>query len=714
MDCGPACLRMVAKYYGRHYALEFLRERSFLTRQGVSLLGISDAAESIGLRALAVRMTPNALTSDTRLPCIVHWRQNHFIVVYRVRKDRVYVADPGHGLLTYSRDEFMRGWASGDREEGIALLLEPTPDFYASPFEEHPRPGIRFILTYLGPYRSMLVQLLVGMLLGSLLQLVFPFLTQSLVDFAITNRNLEFVYTVLLSQLMLFISRTTVDLIRSRILLHVGARINISIISDFLLKLTKLPLSFFDTKLTGDLLQRISDHRRISGFLTGSTLGILFSLFNFVIFGVVLSIYSLKVMGVFLAGSAVVVFWVLAFTRRRKELDYKRFAQMAENQGHLIQLVQGMAEIKLYSAERQKRWDWERVQTRLFALDMAGLSIAQYQQGGMLFLNELKNIIISILSARLVIDGDMTLGMMMAVSYIVGQLNAPIEQLMSFVDSAQDAKISLDRLVEIHDKSDEEDTARDGGEVQPRCGDLRISGLSFQYEGPHSELVLKDLDLVIPQGRMTALVGASGSGKTTLLKLLLRFYDLTHGEIRLAGSNLAGIRAGWWRAQCGVVMQDGFIFSDSIARNITLGNDRVDPERLYQAVNVANVREFVESLPLGYNTKIGADGHGLSQGQKQRILIARAVYKNPTYLFFDEATSALDASNERSIMEKLGEFFSGRTVLVVAHRLSTVRNAHQIVVLEKGRIIETGTHDELVRKRTAYFHLVKDQLELGE
>jgi len=715
-DCGPTCLRMIAKYYGKSYSLQGLREKSFITREGVSLLGISEAAENIGFKSLGAKISYEQLTEEAILPCIVHWKQRHFIVVYKIKKGHVLVADPAHGLIKYTEEEFLKGWLSTkseDEEKGIALLLEPTADFYTQEGEKTDKTHFAFLLNYLRPHKSLFIQLIIGMLLGSLLQLILPFLTQSVVDKGIGNQNLGFVYLVLIAQFVLVVSRTTVEFLRNWILLHISTRINISLISDFLIKLMKLPIGFFDTKMIGDLMQRIGDHSRIQSFLTGSSLSILFSMFNLVIFGIVLAIYSLKILLVFLVGSVIYFLWVWIFMKKRRELDFKRFAQMADNQSNLYQLITGMQEIKLNNCERQKRWKWERIQARLFKVNVKGLALSQYQQAGGLFFNETKNILITFLSAAAVIKGDMTLGMMMSVQYIIGQLNSPIDQMITFMQAAQDAKISMERLGEIHNKEDEEKPGDMRITMLPEKKDIHIQNLLFQYEGPHSEMVLNDIDLRVPEGKITAIVGTSGSGKTTLVKLMLGFYEPVKGEIRVGDTLLKNFSSSFWRDKCGAVMQDGYIFSDSIAENIAPGEENIDRTRLLNAVKTANIREFVEGLPLGYNTKIGQEGSGISQGQRQRILIARAVYKQPEFIFFDEATNSLDANNERIIMENLEQFFKGRTVVVVAHRLSTVKNADQIVVLEKGEIVERGTHEELTTLKGAYYNLVKNQLELG-
>jgi len=717
MDCGPTALCMVAKYYGKNYTQQTLRERCFITREGVSMLGTSDAAESIGMRTMGVRISFDQLSDEVPLPCIAHWRQNHFIVVYKIKKDIVYVSDPAHGLVKYTKKEFMEGWGSTKKEgeeQGLCLLLEPTPDFYKMDDETLNKSSFKFLFSYLRPYKTFLIQLMLGMLMGSMLQLVFPFLTQSIVDYGINNQDINFITLILVAQLALFVGRTSVDFIRNWILLHISTRVNISLISDFLIKLMKLPIGYFDTKMIGDLMQRIGDHRRIETFLTNSTLNILFSMVNLVIFGAVLMIYDTTIFFIFLVGSSLYFCWIYMFLKKRREIDFKRFAQLSSNQSNLIQLITGMQEIKLNNCEKQKRWEWERIQAKLFKVSVKGLSLDQYQQSGSVFINQTKNILITFFAAKAVITGNMTLGMMLAVQYIIGQLNSPIEQLITFMHATQDAKISLERLGEVHQKDDEEDPDSEKVTMLPEKRDLTVSELSFQYEGPHSEFVLKDVDLVIPESKVTAIVGMSGSGKTTLIKLLLGFYPPTKGEIRIGDIDMANLSNRLWRQKTGVVMQDGFIFSDTIARNIAVSDEVIDKERLLNAARIANIQEFVDALPLGYNTKIGQEGHGLSQGQKQRILIARAAYINPEYLFFDEATNALDANNERAIMEKLEGFFEGRTVVVVAHRLSTVKNADQIVVLDKGKIVEKGTHKELTKLKGAYFNLVKNQLELGK
>ncbi|MBL7967384.1 MAG: peptidase domain-containing ABC transporter [Prolixibacteraceae bacterium] len=715
MDCGPSCLRMIAAFYGKTYSLQKLRQLAHITREGVSFLGLSEAAETIGFRTIGARVTLEQLMEAPK-PCVVHWDQDHFVVVYKYRKNKVYVADPAFGLVEYSEVEFKKHWLATVRQgeqKGICMLFEPTPKFFESDDDEMSHGNFRFLLKYLKPHRRLVFQLILGFVAGSLIQLIFPFLTQSIVDVGINTQDINFIYLILAAQMMLFLSRMTVDFVRSWILLHISTRINISIISDFLIKLMKMPIGFFDTKMIGDLLQRIGDHRRIERFLTSQSLNVIFSVFNILIFSIVLVMYNLGIFLVFLFGSALYIVWVFLFLRKRRVLDFKRFTQLADNQSKLIQLISGMQEIKLNNYERQKRWEWERIQARLFKVNISSLSLQQYQQAGSVFINESKNIVITILAATAVVNGNMTLGMMLAVQYIIGQMNSPLDQMIEFMQVSQDAKISLERLGEIHTQKDEEQDQEGKLTQLPGQADIVISDLVFQYEGPHSPKVLNNINLTVPRGKVTAIVGTSGSGKTTLVKLLLGFYPPVSGAIKVGESDLAGYQQIWWRNQCGAVMQDGFIFSDTIANNIALTDDEIDKERLAYAVMMANIQEFIESLPLNYNTKIGPEGVGLSQGQKQRILIARAIYKNPEFIFFDEATNALDANNEKVILENLDEFFAGKTVVVVAHRLSTVKSAHQIVVLEKGEMVEIGSHDELTRRQGAYYNLVKNQLELG-
>ncbi len=753
-DCGPTCLKIVVKHYGKTIAIQTLRDYCETNREGSNMHYLSDAAEKIGFRSLGIKTDLNKL-KEAPLPCVLHWDKKHFVVLYEVRsgklgvgswmmgdgcgvqdngsgvlgvgrqkrgvgsKKTIYkISDPAFGLLEYNEEEFLKHWigqnATDATEEGVALLLEPTPAFYASEFdaEKGNRFGFSLLFKYLFPYKSFIIQLIVGLLAGSLLQLIFPFLTQSIVDVGIQNQNIHFVYLVLFAQLFLFLGRTLLEFIRSWILLHLSTRINISLISDFFIKLMNLPISFFDVRITGDIMQRINDHHRIERFLTTSSLSVLFSVINMFILGGVLAYYNLKIFAVFALGSFIYFVWVVLFLKRREELDYKRFSEVSQEQSKVIELINGMQEIKLHNAEKQKRWGWEYIQVRLFKISMKGLVLEQTQTIGSNFINELKNIIIIFLSAKLVIDGQITLGMMMAITSIVGSLNGPILQLINFIREAQDAKISLARLSEIHEKEDETQLEKNQTHEIPKNSAIELKNVSFRYTGSDVH-VLENLDLTIPANKITAIVGTSGSGKTTLMKLLLKFYEPNSGEIVINKTPLSRLFQKAWRDHVGAVMQEGYIFSDTIANNIAVGVDIIDKERLVYAADVANCKEFILDYPLGYNTKIGMEGTGMSTGQKQRLLIARAVYKNPEMLFFDEATSALDANNEKQIMEKLNQFFTNKTVIVIAHRLSTVMNADQIVVLDKGKIVEIGNHDELVALKGSYFELVRNQLQLG-
>jgi ATP-binding cassette subfamily B protein len=729
MDCGPSCIRIIAKHYGHSFSLQTLREKSFITRKGVSLLGISDAAESIGFRTQGLKISFDQLVNDTPLPCILHWNQNHFVVCYDIKKKRslfkkqqndyyIYISDPALGLITYTKDEFLKCWLSTksqDKEKGVVLVLYTTPAFYDQEDEKaESKANLRYFFRYLKPHKPQLLQLALGMLVSSVLSLIFPFLSQTMVDVGIGNRNLSVITLILIAQLVLFITQLAMDFIRSWIVLHTTTRLSISLISDFLIKLMKLPLGYFDTKMVGDIMQRIGDHGRIQSFLTGTSLSVLFSFANFIVFGIILAYYNPLILGIFLLGNTLYVLWVVSFMKYRRELDYKRFTQSSADQSNMVELITGMQEIKLCNCEKQKRWKWERIQVKRFKISIKGLALGQYQQTGSVFFNQATSLTISYIAARSVVEGQMTLGMMMSLSYIIGQLSGPIGQFIGFAQALQDAKISLERLGEIHNLEDEEDLADIKLSRIPENKTIRINDLWFSYDGADRDYVLENINVEIPENKTTAIVGASGSGKTTLLKLLLGFYLPNKGTISIDQIPLKNINTHVWRQKTGAVMQEGYIFSDTIVGNIAVGEDDVDKERLLQAVKTANIQEHIDSLPLGYNTKIGMEGKGVSQGQKQRLLIARTVYKNPDYLFFDEATNSLDATNERQIMDNLMTYNKNRTVVIVAHRLSTVQHADNIIVLDKGKVIEQGTHKTLTAKQGVYYQLVKNQLELGQ
>jgi len=698
------------------FSLELLRKKCYITREGVSFLGLSEAADSLGFRTIGVKIPFEMLNENVPLPCIVHWRQKHFIVVYKIKNDKIWVADPAVGLVNYNRGEFVKSWAStitDGKPAGLVLIIEPTPALFDNENEREKANGFKFLFKYFRLYRKYFLQLVLGLLLGSCIQLVIPFLTQSIIDIGLNNNDIGFIYLILFAQLALVFGRMSVEFIRGWLLLHIGSRVNVAVISGFLQKLMSLPVAFFDTKLTGDILQRIEDNNRIEEFLTSASLNILFSFFNLIVFGVVLAIFSIKILLLFISGSALYIIWVSLFMKSRARLDHQRFKQMSASGTRLINIVNGMQEIKLTQSELSMRWDWEKLQASLFGLKVKGLGIIQYQSAGATFINEVTNVLITVIAATAVLKGDMTLGMMLAVQFIIGQLNVPVSQIIGFFRISQDAKMSLDRLAEVHHMDDEEPNPEMTVRKLPDKKDIYINNLSYQYEGPRSPFALKDADLFIEENKITAIVGTSGSGKTTLLKMLLGFYQPVNGEILIGDTRLSNLSLKVWRQKVGAVMQDGFLFPDTIAFNIAPGSEEINEERLIKAVQIANIKGFIESLPLGYNTKIGASGHGLSEGQKQRLLIARVIYKNPDIIIFDEATNSLDANNEKVIVENLIEFFEGKTVIVVAHRLSTVKDADKIVVLDSGRIIETGTHESLIGKRGAYYNLIKNQLELG-
>lgn len=730
MDCGPTCLQMIANFYGKFFSLNYLRELCNLTKEGVSLLDIKEASEKIGFRTTVAKISAEQLIESAELPCILFWGQNHYVILYEIPNrnqpkliKHFFIADPNHGKAKLGSKSFLSKWLT-DESNGIVLMLEPTAEFYSQEEKKTETSNYKFLLKYIIPYRSRIAQLLFFMLLGSLLNLAFPILAQSLVDTGISQRNIKFIYLILFSQLMLFLGGTMIDMLRSWILLHLNTRINLRLISDFLQKLMKLPMKFFDTKMNGDILQRISDHDRIERFLTISSINTVFSFLNLIFFSFIICSYSLKIFFVFVILSILSILWARIFLKQRKTLDYKRFTILGETQNVLQQLIIGMQEIKLNNSEQFKREEWETLQIRLLSINIKNLSVEQYQRIGYNFISQLKNILISFIAATEVINQHMTLGMMVSISYIIGQMNSPIDQLLTFLRLAQEANLSMQRLNEIHGKANEEnEDYRNGGSnfinsVSNRFSEetttkgITLKNLSFRYGGVNSPYILKDINLFIPFGKITAVVGSSGSGKTTLLKLLLKFYEPTKGAILINSNNFNTISPFLWRSKSGAVMQDGYIFSDTIEKNIAMGQ-YIDKLKIQNAAKVANIHDYIEGLPLSYGTKLGMTGNGLSTGQKQRILIARAIYRNPSFIFFDEATSALDANNEKVIIENLNRFFEGRTVFIVAHRLSTVKNADKILVLDRGNIVEFGNHNTLVKNRGAYYELIKNQLELG-
>lgn len=714
-DCGPTCLRMIAKHYGKTFSREFLRDKASITRIGVTLAGIAEAAEAIEMRTLGMRIGIESLINEAPTPFIVPWRQKHFVVVYKTSKSKIYVADPALGLLDYSPQDFKKAWTNTDDGNGFVLLLEPNAQFYNLDEDKVKSKGFTFLIPYFRPYKKLIRQLFIGLLVGTIIQFILPFLMQSVVDIGVNHRDIPFIYLILISQLVLILSQTIVTIFREWILIHVTSRFNIKMVSDFLFKMLKLPVSFFDTRNTGEHLQRIADHTRIQNFVSSSTLNMIFSIITFIVFNFILAYYNLKIFFVFIVSSIIYVGWAFFFLKKRAELDYKRFDETSQSQTSLIQIINGVKEIKINNSQRKNRWKWEYTQISLFKTSLSTLKLAQYQSVGATFINELKNIIITFLSAKAVVDGELTIGMMVTIQYIVGQLNLPLGNFVSFIQSWQDAKISLERLSQVHIRDDEDLVSANKISGLPNNKTIEIKDLSYRYGGKSTPFVLKNLNCSIPEGKTTAIVGASGSGKTTLMKLLLKFHEPTKGNITVGSIDLTTINNDYWRSNCGAVMQDTFMFNDTIAGNISESeqNEIIDRDKLNNAAFVSNMDDFIQNLPNKYNTELGTSGIRLSGGQEQRIMIARAVYKNPFYVFFDEATSALDANNEKVIMENLNVFLKGKTAIVVAHRLSTVKNADNIIVLEDGTVVEQGTHENLTELKGKYYELVKNQLELG-
>lgn len=720
MECGLCCIAMICCFLGREYSLEFIRNNCRCSKEGISLKAIADFANKVGLETHSLKLSQDELQSIS-LPCLLHWNQNHFVLLYGIdrKHDKYCIADPGKGKYKLTSEEFKRQWISvkdNNVEEGICMFFEPTPDFInhnQNNEMKDERRSFRFLLSYIGRYKKYFIKILIGLFLGCVLQLILPFLTQSIVDTGIKNEDIGFIWLVLLGELMIVVGRTSIDFIRRWLLLHISMRINLSLVSDFFIKLLKLPMAFFDTKMTGDILQRIGDHSRVQSFLTNQVLNIVFNFLSFIVLGIVLLIYDKLIFFMFIAGSIVYGVWITMFLRRRKILDYELFEQQAINQNLTYQFISTMQEVKLQGCEKRRRWEWEDVQADLFNVQIKILRLQQTQEAGSIFINEVKNIIITVLAATAVINGYLTLGAMLAVQYIIGQLNSPVDQLITFIYSLQDVKISLERINDIHEGKNEENEFDALMSYANKNKNIRIDGIDFKYDIHSTIKTIDGVFLDIPEGKVTAIVGASGSGKTTLLKLMLGYYPVLKGKIKIAGEDIKNYNLKWWRSKCGVVMQDGVIFSESIARNIAVEDGEIDYQRLIKSAKIAVIHEFIESLPLGYDTKIGHDGIGISQGQKQRILIARAVYKNPDFIFLDEATNALDTSNERIIVRNLNEFYKGRSVIIVAHRLSTVKNADHIIVMEHGRVVETGSHTFLIKKKGVYYQLLKNQLELG-
>ncbi|MGO1594998.1 MAG: peptidase domain-containing ABC transporter [Sphingobacterium sp.] len=714
MDCGATCLRIVFKYYGKMVSIHRIRKLCRTTIDGVNLLGISEAAEKLGFRTYGVRLNLDQL-NEAELPCILHWNQNHFVVLYKIRKGKYYLSDPGSGLISYDEKEFTRNWFSTkELHNGLSLLLSPGPGFYQLD-DEKPELKLNWgrVLRYFYQYKRLFVQLILGMVLGTILQLITPFLTQSIVDIGINTKNIHFINLILIAQLMLFVGQTSVSFIRSWIMLHITTRVNIAILTDLLIKIMRLPMNFFDLKTHGDIMQRMDDQQRVESFVTGNSLNTLFSLVNMLIFGSLLLIYNKTIFLVFFAATFLYTLWILLFMKYRRELDHSRFKIASENQTYMVEMIQSVKDIKLNNAQKQKRWGWETLQAKLFKFKVDSLALSQYQSIGSMAINQVKGILIAYIAAKAVINDEITLGGMMAIQYIVGMVASPVESLLGFIQSYQDAKISMERLNEIYETEEEEDINKDYLSKLPEDRTITIKDLTFRYYGAGNDPVFSQLNMSFPAGKTTAIVGTSGSGKTTILKLLLRYYEFEEGEIFIGGKRLRQLDYGLWRDSCGSVIQDNYVYADTIGGNIAVKDEFPDEKRLQEAIEIANLEEFVAEQPFGMATKIGTAGKGISQGQRQRLMIARAIYKQPAYLFLDEATNSLDASNEKVITDHLDRFFQDRTVIVVAHRLSTVKNADNIILLEKGRVVEQGTHAELTARKGQYYELVKNQLELG-
>ena len=719
MDCGPACLQSIAYYYGKKIEITKVRDLCHITRNGVSLLGIAKAAESLGFKTRGVKINLENLIKSNNFPCILHWRQEHFVILYKVKikknKTIFYVADPAAGNITVDEASFKKAWCShitNNEDIGVCLFLEPTLKFRNKTIVNNNNSNnslLKFI-SYIKVYKKYYFQLFIGLILGAIFQLVFPFLTEKVIDKGIGHHDLNIIFIILIGFLFFIICESIVNLLRSTLLLHISARINITIVSDYLYKLLRLPLGYFDKKFTGDILQRVKDHDKIESFLVSDLLNIIYSFLTILIFGILLLIFNHYIFIIFLIGSLIYIVWILFFLKKRKIIDYRRFIISSLNQSSLYQLIMGIKDIKLNNCELEKRWEWEKIQVKLFKINISGLKLQQIQSIGGNLINEIKNILIILFSAYLVIKGEITLGSMMAIQYINGQLNTPVINIISYILSLQDAKLALDRSNEVNNENSEFDNKQLFSEINNKKLNISINKVYFRYNDPYSTYILEDISLNIPYGKTTAIVGISGTGKTTLFKLLLGFYKPEKGQILIGNYNLNEIDPSWWRSKCGVVMQDGFIFNDTIANNICINQEELNEEKIIQVCKITNIFDFIMKLPLNFNTKLGDDGLIISQGQKQRILIARALYKNPDFIFLDEATNSLDTKNESEITRSLYEFTKDKTKIIIAHRLSTIKNADQIIVLDKGKIIEIGNHKSLVENKGSYYHLVNNQL----
>jgi ATP-binding cassette subfamily B protein len=715
MDCGLACLDMIARHHGREYPRQFIREVCPHDRLGSSLSAIAHGAERLGFRTLSVKISFDDLKQKAPLPCIAFWPYGHYVVVHRIRGDRVYIADPAAGLTVYSREEFEDCWLMADddrRDWGVILLLEPDNQYQA------PAPDASFTATadlwrpLSRDLKRHLIPVGAGILISLATQLALPFISAAVIDIGVADRNFSIVLIFIIAQLALLFSRLGVKLLQEWMLAYIGIRVDMKLVAQFLTKLTRLPMSFFDGKLIGDLIQRINDHKSLQQFLTQSLWQVLSAMLSLMVFGTALAFFKPILFGQFAAGAALYIIFLALFMKNQRLLNHKAFHLSAQRHGLIVEFLSGMQEIKLNNAEQQRRWQWEVAQHAIGKVQIKAQLLNYLQSTGCQAIIEINNLILTLLVVREVINGQSSLGAMVAVQYIIGQLSWPLNQIAMLLYQSHDAALSYTRAREVHQIQNEERPASQA--IPDECADIEFRNVSFSYGGGSRNLLFRDLNLTIPRGKTTAIVGRSGSGKTTLLKLLLKFYEVSGGEINLGRVNINRLSHQRWRELCGVVMQDGYIFSDTILSNIAVADEDPNTDRVAEVAREAQIASFIESLPLGYETRIGRDGVGISRGQAQRILIARALYKDPKYLFFDEATSALDAETESVIVDQLREIMSGKTAVVIAHRMSTVRHADQIILLDQGEIVEVGTHEELVACRGGYFNLVRNQLELGE
>lgn len=721
MQCGAACLLSVCHFYGRSgMSLEQMTEMCGVGRDGVSIYDLNKAARRLGFETLCAKLTLSDLL-DITLPCILFWNASHFVVLFEARGGRYVIGDPALGVVERSEAEVSQAWLAADDDDGVlrgvVLGLSPTDDFSCGGDcgvqSLSLRKSLPSLWTYVRPHRWCIAQLAAGLAFGCVVQLILPFLSQAVVDVGVGLRDVGSLWTLVIAQMALMLGRAAAGFVRSWILLRIGTRVNIAMVSDFLAKLMRLPMTFFDKKLTGDILQRMGDYSRVRDFFTSQALDALFALSSVAVFAFVLGCYSLRLFAVFLVGSLAHAAWLSFFMRRRRVLDYELFRRQALCSNKTLECVSSLHEVKLQGCGARRRAEWEASQEALVSTQAQSLALSQRQEAGSVVIAEGKNIVMTLCSATAVMSGDMTMGMMLATQFIAGQLVSPIERLTRFAYAAQDVRVSLERILSVSRMPDEDD----GRNASPVDVDWRLGvefrHVSFAYSPSEcGHPAVDDVSLYFPSGKVTAIVGASGSGKSTLIKLLLGFFEPQEGDVSVGGVELSSLPMEWWRGQCGIVMQDGVIFSDSVARNIAMADDEPDMRRVREAARLACADGFISDLHAAFETKIGAEGQQLSKGQAQRILLARAVYRNPSLLILDEATNSLDTVSERRIVDNLASFCAGRTTIVIAHRLSTVRNADNIIVMSGGRVVERGTHNELAKLHGYYYELIKNQLDI--